>query len=41
MVLSVGCPLRGGRGEKLQKGAFGPPKTIQEKKTIYMLIDAV
>jgi hypothetical protein len=32
MVLTVGCPLRGGRGEKIQKGASGPPKTIQEKK---------
>jgi hypothetical protein len=42
MVLTVGCPLRGGRGEKIQKGASGPPKKkFRKKKTIYMLKDAV
>jgi hypothetical protein len=31
---TVGCPLRGGRGEYVQKRASGPPKTIKRKKYI-------
>jgi hypothetical protein len=30
----VGYPLRDGRGDKIQKGAAGPPKIIEEKKVI-------
>jgi hypothetical protein len=35
--VTVGCPLRGGRGEYIQKRVSGPSKTIKEK--IYIKIN--
>jgi hypothetical protein len=36
-----GCPLRGGRGEYIQKGASGPPKSIKKKQSFYFNILSV
>jgi hypothetical protein len=35
---TVGCPLRGSRGEYIQKKTSGQPKTIKGKKYVHPLL---